>query len=154
MQYLTLFFLLFAFTLSGQDKTEAPQGPDENGVYTVVEDMPMFLSDSCSTEGSRWDRKPCADKAMLQFIYDNVTYPADAKEAEAEGMAVVGFIVEPDGTMSEPTLMRDPGTGLGDEALRVVELMEDGGPYWEPGMQEGKPVRTRFNLPIKFALEK
>ncbi|WP_116126868.1 energy transducer TonB [Lewinella sp. IMCC34183] len=153
MQYLTLFFLLFAFTLSAQEKTEARKGPDEDGVYNVVEEMPMFLSDDCPTEGSRWDRKPCADKAMLEFVYENVTYPAVAQKAEAEGMAVVSFIVEPDGTISEPTLQRDPGTGLGEEALRVVQLMQTT-TRWEPGLQNGKPVRARFNLPVKFDLGK
>lgn len=154
MQYLTLFFLLLTCALQAQTTTEPRKGPDENGVYEVVEDMPLFRSDDCPTDGDYADRKACADNAMLQFVYDNVTYPKDAQDADAEGMAVVSFIVEPDGEITAPSIYRDPGTGLGQEALRVVNLMQDGGPRWEPGLEDGKPVRVRFMLPIKFDLGK
>jgi protein TonB len=45
-------------------------------------------------------------------------------------------------------LLRDIGGGCGEEAVRVVKMM----PKWIPGKQKGKPVRTQFNLPVKFKL--
>ncbi|MCP9237047.1 energy transducer TonB [Lewinella sp. JB7] len=78
-------------------------------------------------------------------------YPRKARRREVQGLAVVTFVVEKDGSLTSVQLLRDPGAGIGEEALRVVNLMVNG-PPWTPGIQEGKPVRVQFNLPIQFSL--
>ncbi len=60
----------------------------------------------------------------------------------------VTFVVEKDGSISNPKLLRDIGFGCGAEAIRVVKAM----PKWNPGKQRGKPVRVQFNLPVSFSL--
>ncbi len=50
-------------------------------------------------------------------------------------------------------MVRDIGAGCGDEALRVVKLMDSMGQKWTPDKQRGRPVRVQFNLPVKFKLE-
>lgn len=69
-------------------------------------------------------------------------------------MSVVSFVIEKDGSMSDFQIVRDPGGGLGKEALRVVRSIADRSMRWTPGQVDGEAVRTRFNLPIKFALSK
>lgn len=86
---------------------------------------------------------------MLQFIYSNIKYPSIARENGVEGMVVVKFVVEKDGSITLPEVIRDIGAGCGQEALRVVSMM----PKWEPGKQRGRAVRVQFNLPVKFKLE-
>lgn len=57
----------------------------------------------------------------------------------------VSFVVEKDGSLSNIKVTRDPGFGLGREAIRVLQSIKT---KWSPGIQNGLPVRTAYNLPI------
>lgn len=57
----------------------------------------------------------------------------------------VSFVVEPDGTLSNIKAVRDPGYGMGQEAVRVLKSLKA---KWTPGMKGGKAVRTAYSLPI------
>jgi protein TonB len=78
----------------------------------------------------------------------HIRYPSLAKDNGIEGTVVVRFIVEKDGSISQPAIIRDIGGGCGAEALRVVKSM----PTWLPGKQQGRPVRVQFSLPVQFKL--
>jgi TonB family protein len=72
------------------------------------------------------------------------------RENGVEGTVYVGFIVETDGSITNPTVKRGPHADLNTEAARVVAMM----PKWVPGRnKEGKAVRVAFTLPIKFKLD-
>lgn len=88
----------------------------------------------------------------MKFIYTNLKYPADARAHKIEGTAVITFVVEKDGSVSGARIVREIGGGCAEEALRVVNLMNEWDIRWIPGKQEGLPVRVQFNLPIKFTL--
>jgi TonB family protein len=118
-------------------------------VFKIVEEMPRFPGCEDDANLSREARSNCAAKKMLEFVYNNIRYPAQAREAAIEGTVVISFIVETDGTITEPRVLRDIGGGCGDEALRVANLM----PRWIPGKQRGRPVRTQFNLPVRYKLD-
>ena len=120
-------------------------------VFKVVEQMPRFpgCEDMAGTDA---EKKQCADKAMLTFIYKNIKYPAIARENGVEGQVVIQFVVEPDGTVSGVEILRDIGAKCGDEAKRIVELMNKKGIKWTPGRQRGQNVRVQFILPVKFKL--
>ncbi|MDZ4680368.1 MAG: energy transducer TonB [Saprospiraceae bacterium] len=90
---------------------------------------------------------------MLEFIYSRIKYPKKARQNGVEGMVVLTFVVEKDGTISEEIIVRDIGAGCGQESLRVVKLMNKEKIKWTPGKQDGKPIRVQFNLPIKFKLD-
>jgi len=61
----------------------------------------------------------------------------------------VSFVVEKDGSISNVKCTRDPGYGLGKEAERAVKAVKK---KWEPGIQNGKPVRVSYSLPIKVTI--
>ena len=109
-------------------------GNPEHEVYQIVEQMPQF---------------PNGEEAMMQYIAEQVKYPAEAKKADAQGRVFVGFIVEPDGGLSDFKVLRGIGHGCDEEALRVVKSM----PKWKPGMQRGKAVRVQYLVPVNFKLE-
>lgn len=137
--------LLASTTLFAQTSPEAVK------VYEQVEQMPRFKADCPDLE----DQKRCSDRKMLEYVYENVAYPKEASKKEAEGMVVVSFVVEKDGTVSKPEIYRDQvGFGAGEEVIRIVKSMNDGGPAWSPGLLDGKPVRVEFKLPVKFVLGK
>ena len=88
------------------------------------------------------------DEALYKFLRDNLKYPEQARALGMEGVVMVGFVVNKDGTISNVITPKNPHQSLSDEAIRVVKLM----PKWKPGMQDGKAVNVRFILPIEFKL--
>lgn len=129
------------FKLEGNNKKastneEDPRitGPDANGVYTVVEDMPQY---------------PGGMQACLDFIGKNTQYPATAHKDGIQGRVIVQFIVEKDGTLSNVRIVRSVRQDVDDEAIRVVKTM----PTWTPGKLKGKAVRCKYTLPVAFHLQ-
>jgi len=117
-------------------------------IFISVQQMPRFTE--CEhIDGTNDDKKSCAETKMLKFIYSKIKYPTIARENGIEGMVVIGFVVEKDGSITGAQILRDIGGGCGAEALRVVNQMPD----WVPGYQRDKPVRVQFNLPVRFKLK-
>ncbi len=92
------------------------------------------------------EKKKCAEEKMLEFVYGNLKYPANAC---VEGMIVINFTIDEEGNIINPKVVRDIGGGAGEEGLRVVKLM----PKWIPAEEFGKLVKVNFNLPIRFKLQ-
>jgi TonB family protein len=137
------------------EKTVAPPPPPpeeyNDEIFKVVEQMPRFPG--CEDmSGTLDDKKSCATQKLYEFIYDNIKYPILARETGIQGSVVISFVVNRDGSVEQVNILRDPGAGCGDEAKRVVKLMNEKNIKWMPGKQRGKPVRVQFILPIKFAL--
>ena len=129
-----------------------PPKKEPEEIFRIVEQMPRFPG--CEDQGgSNAEKKQCADKKMLEFIYKNIKYPAIARENGVEGAVVIQFVVEKNGSVTDAKIVRDIGAGTGDEALRVVELMNKEGIKWIPGKQRGRAVRVQFTLPVKFKLQ-
>lgn len=125
---------LCGFTTLMAQKTVVSQKEQQDEVFSVVEQMPSF---------------PGGDMAMMEFLRDNMKYPADAEKQKVEGRVVVQFIVEKDGSLSHVNVLRSAFPSLDEEAVRVVESM----PRWEPGIQKGHPVRVKYVIPITFKLK-
>jgi len=106
---------------------------DPNQIYTVVEQPAEF---------------PGGVAAMYKFIQANMKYPSQARRMGTEGSVFVEFVVEPSGAITAAKVIKGIGGGCDEEAVRVVQKM----PPWKPGKQNGKPVRVRFVLPVKFVL--
>lgn len=129
--------------LPAEPKYTAPEVP-----FVVVEQMPRFSG--CEEMGlSDSEIKQCSDKKMLEYIYSRIKYPSMARETIIEGTAVVSFVVEKDGSLTNLKIIREIGGGCGSEVVRVVKDM----PNWIPGEQRGVKVRVQFNLPVKFKLD-
>ncbi len=117
-------------------------------IFEFAEQMPRFAG--CEAiGGTDKEIQACADKKLLQYIYSNVKYPSIARENGIQGVAVVSFIVEKDGSISKLEILKDPGGGCGKEVTRIVKGMPD----WIAGEQRGRKVRVNFKLPVKFSLE-
>ena len=117
-------------------------------VFKVVDEMPLFTTAGC--DGSLAEKKACSDKKMLEFIYKNIQYPEQAREKGLEGMVVMKFIVNKDGNLIHPGIIKSLGDVMDKEVLRVFSKMQEH--RWIPGKQRGKKVAVEFFLPIKFKL--
>jgi protein TonB len=71
-------------------------------------------------------------------------------DAIATFRVYVSFVIEKDGSMTDIKVVRDPGYGLGREAIRVLKSLKT---KWSPGMIGSKPVRTAYNLPIAVEMQ-
>ena len=95
---------------------------------------------------------PGGQNVLMQYLAKNISYPAAARNAKAEGTVIVKFIVEADGRISNISALNQGPLLHGDlikEALRVVKLM----PKWMPGEKDGKPAASEMVVPIKFKLQ-
>jgi len=134
---LLLAFCFFSFSLMAQ-----------TDVLVHADQMPYFEGCEKLKDGSDKKRK-CSNETLVSFLAHNVDYPDSAKVAGVQGTVYVSFIIDEEGHVTKPSIIRDIGGGCGDAAIAVVEKM----PKWQPGVHDGKNVKVKLNLPIQFYLK-
>ena len=92
---------------------------------------------------------PGGEAAMMEYLRNEIVYPAIARENNIQGTVALSFIIGKDGNISDIKIIKEPGGGCGQEAVRVVQSM----PNWTPGEANGNPVKVRFTLPVRFRLQ-
>ncbi len=118
---------------NNNDKLIVVDEPEPPLVGQVIGDMPEF---------------PGGTEKLFDFLQENMHYPEIAEENGVQGRVVVTFVVEADGSISETKVVKSVDPSLDEEAIRVVKLL----PKWNPAMLNGKPVRSKYSLPITFRL--
>ena len=116
----------------------------------TVDEFPIFPG--CGDMANYSERRECADKKLLEYLYNYISYPPKARAGDVEGLVVVKFAVDATGKVGEPELGRGVHTALDEEALRVARQMLEEHPVWMPATKEGEAVAYEFQLPIKFKL--
>ena len=87
--------------------------------------------------------------SLQSYINRNLKYPQISRENNSQGRAIIRFIIDSNGTVISPQVVRSSGDcNLDMEAVRVIESM----PKWKPGKHKGKPVRVLFTFPVIFRL--
>lgn len=112
---------------------EVMEESDEDVIFTVVEQQAEY---------------PGGAEAMFKFLQKNMKYPAIARRMGVEGSVFVSFVIDKEGVISDVQVIKGISAECDKEAQRVIKLM----PPWKPGKQNGKAVRCRFVLPVKFKL--
>ncbi len=107
---------------------------EEQQIFQVVEEMPEF---------------PGGMAECMKFLAKNIKYPTIAQENGVQGRVIVQFVVNKDGTIVDPVVVRSVDPYLDKEALRVIKAM----PKWKPGKQRGKAVRVKYTVPVTFRLQ-
>ncbi len=144
-------FIAISFLLTSVQIATAQTADADTTIYQVAEEAPRFPAcEKLDTTVAFKDQ--CARTQLLAFMSRNIFYPLDARDKNIEGTVVISFVVEKDGRLTNAKILKDIGSGCGIEALRVVQLMIDEDVRWVPGKNKGKPVRTLFNLPVRFRL--
>lgn len=114
-------------------EAELPAEKEQKDVFVAVEKQAEF---------------PGGIQALMQWLSMNVRYPEDAMKNDVQGRVIVKFVVNPDGSISDPTVLKGVETSLDKEAVRVVRAM----PKWIPAENQGQKVASYFNIPISFKL--
>lgn len=95
---------------------------------------------------------PAYPGGIAQFyktIFKAVTYPEAAAKENKQGTVVVSFVIEKDGTMANFSVDRKLGYGTDEAAIAALKSAKK----WSPGQIDGKPVRVKMNVPVKFSLK-
>ena len=106
--------------------------PAANILGEIVDKMPSY---------------PGGTSALMKFLADNIKYPSTCEGVQ--GRVVCSFVVERDGSLSDLKIVKSVHPLLDKEALRVLSLMQN----WNPGKQNGEPVKVKYTLPVVFRLE-
>ncbi|WP_294627950.1 energy transducer TonB [uncultured Bacteroides sp.] len=107
---------------------------EEDVIHVSVEIMPEF---------------PGGMAALMKYLSGNIKYPTISQEMGSQGKVIVQFVVDKDGTITNPVVVRGVDAYLDKEAIRVINAM----PKWEPGVQNGKKVRVKYTVPVTFRLQ-
>ena len=107
---------------------------DNDSIYNVVSENAEF---------------PGGAMALSDWLSKNMKYPEECRKQGIQGRVVISFVVNKDGSIVDLETVRSPHPALAEEGLRVVKSM----PKWEPAKENGKVVRSRFNIPIMFWLD-
>ena len=112
-----------------------------------VDQMPRYPG--CEDIGADGNiKQECAKEKLFGYLSREIRYPADARQAAAEGVVVIEFTVAADGQVKSPRVMRSLHPSCDAEALRVVNAM----PEWIPGRKDGKAVAVKLQLPFTFKI--
>lgn len=89
---------------------------------------------------------PGGTSALWKFIVNNVKYPEDCRKENKGGRVVVMFVVDDEGNVSLPEIIKSPDSRLSKEVMRVILMM----PRWKPAQDKGVNVSMRFTIPVTF----
>ncbi|GAA4334180.1 energy transducer TonB [Mucilaginibacter gynuensis] len=104
-----------------------------NQIFTAVEQQPEF---------------PGGIQKFYDYLGKTINYPAVDRENNVQGKVIVTFVVEKDGSLTDVKALRGPSATLQEEAVRRVKAS----PKWKPGIQNARPVRVQFTMPVNFTL--
>ncbi|MEA3446812.1 MAG: energy transducer TonB [Bacteroidota bacterium] len=114
---------------------------EEATVFTIVEDMPIFMPKKCKT-------KEEGDLELRKHIAKNVKYPEIARENGIQGRVFISFVVSSKGKVTKVKIARGIDPALDKAAINVIKNL----PNFSPGKQRGKAVRVSYTVPINFKL--
>lgn len=124
----------FELDLDGPLELPPPPAPMADGeeeepeIFVVVERMPELIGG-------------------LAQLQSSIVYPEIARLAGIEGRVMVQFVIDEQGRVHNPTVVRGIGGGCDEAAIEAVKDAR-----FTPGMQRGQPVKVRYTLPITFRL--
>lgn len=113
-----------------------------------VDQMPSWVQ--CSSEDEKYARYKCSEAKLYTFLSENIIYPPSARKQKLQGMVVVSFVIENDGSTSSFKIIKDIGGVCGDEVIRILKKL----PKLTPAIKNGVPVRIEYVLPVNFTLSK
>lgn len=102
-------------------------------IYSSVETMPQY---------------PGGMKYFKRYIDRNLKYPEEAKKNKIEGVVVMQFVVEKNGDITNPRVMRRLDESLDSVAMNLIKGM----PRWIPASDHGIKVRCKYSVPIAFKI--
>lgn len=119
---------------NGEDLLAGADGYGTDEPFFLVEVMPTFRGGDINT--------------FRSWVFSRTKYPQEAVEKKIQGKVSLTFIVEPDGSVSNVTVVKGVDPIIDDEAVKAIQAS----PKWSPGLQRGQAVRVRFLIWLNFVI--
>ena len=142
---------------AGGEKEGVWKGTLAGGSYEEQYEKGVFISGIATwpdgqkheyKEVNRFPEPQGGIREFYKFVGQTYKYPNEAKQKRVKGRVIIDFVVERDGSLTDITVTKDPGSGTGEEAIRVLQTS----PKWNPGLQHGIPVRVKYTLPLNLSI--
>lgn len=144
-------------SFTGLSATNQPNNLQNNSSVTLTNESEINQTQGVIREPLTVDHVdgsmpeyPGGRQAMMSFLSKNTHYPAVCVKDSIQGVVVVQFTVDTTGKVTRAHIVRSVHPELDAEALRVVNSF----PAWKPAMQNGKPVASKYTMPVVFRLTK
>jgi len=108
------------------------KSPETNAPFVLVEVMPTFKGGDINK--------------FREWVQQRTKYPQEAIDNNIHGRIFLTFIIEPDGAVSDVTVVKGVDPIIDNEALKAIQSS----PKWTPGLQRGLPVRVRYSMWVTF----
>jgi protein TonB len=108
--------------------------------FTFAQSSTKYTGDAKALPAAQ--HYPGGGDSLMAFINRTKVYPPTAKRNRISGTAIVDFIMDENGNVTNAKFVSNPGGGLGDEAVRVVKLLK----FTPPG------YRFQTQIPVNFKL--
>lgn len=108
--------------------------------------MPVF--GECTDLKSETERNQCSNESILKFLGEQIQYPKRALLNNIEGMVIARIIIDKNGMVSDPRIIRGIGEDCDAEVIRILRKM----PVWSPGSQNGRKVSVQMTIPVHFKI--
>lgn len=122
------------------------QNPNEP--YTIV--MQRKSSSRIYASAEQMPQYPGGMKAFQNYLKRNLKYPPQAKRDSIEGVVAIQFVVERNGRITSPVIVRSLEPSMDTVALNVIRNM----PHWIPAKDHGTIVRCKYSVPVQFKIER
>lgn len=123
---------------------------EDEGVYMIFDELKFVRKKDEKKDDVIIEEMPEAGYDTQAYLYQNIKYPKDALNKGEQGMVVLTFVVEKDGSITDVKVTRGVSPSIDKEAIRVVSKM----PKWKkPGLRNGEPVRVRYSMPVNFQFQ-
>ena len=136
---LLLFFLapLLVFSQADSAKYEKMTGKLDTTLvkFNMLEQAPQFKGGM---------------HGFAAYLKENLVYPKQAQRNGTSGKVILSFVVEKDGSITDVTVVEGIGDGCDEAAVKALKKS----PKWLPGVQDGRPVRVKYNIPLAFGLKR
>lgn len=126
----------------------APEAPLQAGTGEAVAPVNMVREDTIFYKVELPAEFPGGADAWRRYLERNLHIPEQAIERGTQGTVSVQFIIDQEGKISQVEALNDPGNGLAEEAVRIIQR----GPRWIPAQQNNRKVKYRHIQRITFAV--
>lgn len=123
---------------------------DGNGKATdfmKVEKKPYWKN--CADPLNEMAQAQCTAQSVMRFVAGQAIYPEICVKAGIQGIVKVTFVIDVDGKVSDLAITQSVDKRLDKAAMEAVAKLPD----FIPGMQQGRKVPVRFEIPVSFKLQ-
>jgi protein TonB len=118
----------------GDELLAGEGGPSADEPFFLVEVMPSFRGGDLNK--------------FREWVQKRTNYPQEAQDRRIQGRVFLTFIIEPDGSVTNVTVVRSVDPLIDSEAVKAIQSS----PKWSPGLQRGQPVRVRYSMWLSFVI--